>query len=90
MASGSFWILPSVVSRWSSRFTLPGDVRELQHGDGDVADGDGRVELFSFANAGDEVGEVGVGHGVAADEVGGGGLLLPLRLNSPVFLPLRS
>ena len=49
-------------------------------GDCDVADFDGGVELFSGADGGDEVGEVEVGHGVGADEVGGGGLGADLEL----------
>ena len=54
---------------------LPGDVRELQHRDGDVADSIGCVELLAGANGGDEVGEVQIGHVVGAGEVGGRGSL---------------
>ena len=37
---------------------FPGDVGKLQHGDGDVADRDGSIELFALADSRDEVREV--------------------------------
>src|ERR1035437_1604201 len=56
--------------------SFPCDVGKLKHGDGDVTDGDGRIELFAFADSGDEIGKVQIGHGITAGEISGGGLLL--------------
>ena len=72
MASGSFRILPSLRVEVSSRLTSQAMLESCSMVTADVAYGDGGVELFAGANAGDEVGEVGVGHGVGADQVAGG------------------
>src|SRR5262244_1080245 len=65
-------ILDFAVRRIEVKFAVdePGDVGELKHGDGNVANGNWGVELLAFADAGDEVGEVEVGHRVRADGVG--------------------
>ena len=49
---------------------FPGDVGKLQHGDRDVAHRHRSVQLIALANGGDEVGEVEIGHRVAANCVG--------------------
>src|ERR1700692_436849 len=47
---------------------FPGDVRELQHRDRKITDRDGSIELLAFTDSRDEVCEVRVGHGIAADQ----------------------
>src|SRR5580698_9941574 len=61
---------------------LPSDVRELQHGHGDVALGDGLFQLFALLNARDKVCEVKVRHRVAADQVRRSSLVAGLELSS--------
>ena len=53
-----------------SAIHFPGNIGELQHGHGDVADRDWRIQLVPMAHGGDEVGKVKIGHGVAAHGVG--------------------
>src|ERR1700722_17330514 len=65
---------------------LPSDVRELQHGHGDVALCDGLPQLFALLNARDEVCEVGVRYRVAADQVRRSGLVACLELSSHLAL----
>ena len=50
---------------------FPCDVRKLKHSHGHIAHGDRCVQLFTFADAGNEVGEVRVGHRVRADKISG-------------------
>src|SRR6202140_5651484 len=61
---------------------LPSDVRELQHGDGDVALCDGLLQLLALLNARDKVCEVGVRHRVTADQVRRSGLVACLERSS--------
>src|ERR1700677_941156 len=48
---------------------LPRDVGKLKHRDSDVSYGDGSVELFSLADSRDKVGEMHIGHRIAAGKV---------------------
>src|SRR5271157_854508 len=50
---------------------FPGDIGKLKHGDSDIADPDGSVELLSLANRRDEVGKMGNRHVIDANQVGG-------------------
>src|ERR1700746_1145988 len=51
---------------------LPRDVGKLQHRNCYIADRDRSVEFLALTNSRNEVREVSVGHGIAADQVGGG------------------
>src|ERR1700685_1278607 len=49
---------------------LPCDVGKLEHRNRNITVSDRRVQLLAFADRRDEVREVSVGHGIAADQVG--------------------
>ena len=61
--------VPGVEMQFPADF--PCDIGELQHGNRNIADSNRRVEFLAFADSRDEVGEVSVGHGIAAEEIGG-------------------
>jgi hypothetical protein len=48
---------------------FPGNVGELQHGYGHVADGHGRVKSLALAHGGNEVAEVQIGHGIGSHRI---------------------
>src|ERR1035437_171329 len=50
---------------------FPRNVGQLQHGDGNIANRDGSVELISLANGRDEIRKVRIGHGVETAKVAG-------------------
>src|SRR6185312_5614969 len=58
-----------------SALRLPGDVRQLEHCDGDVPHVDGRTQLLALGDPGNEVGEVPVRHRISPDQIGGRSLL---------------
>src|SRR5258707_3072824 len=63
---------------------FPGDVGKLQHRDGDLADRDRSIELLTFADSRDEVREMRVGHGIAAQEVSRRGCTASLEFARPI------
>src|ERR1700676_843646 len=65
--------LNASIFRIETQFAVdfPRDVGKLQHRNRDVAEGDRSVELLAFANSRYEVREVRVGHGIAANQIGG-------------------
>src|SRR3974377_1293609 len=54
---------------------FPSDVGKLKHRDGNVANSNGSIQLFSLAYARDEVREMRIGHGVVPDKIGRRGSL---------------
>ena len=66
----------------------PGNVRELKHGNNNVAFGDRSVQLLSIANCGDQVSEVGNCGDIAVEMVKERNRAVILE--TPVLFPLRS
>src|ERR1700758_637249 len=63
--------LDAPVFRIEMQFAVPfpRDVGKLEHSNSDVAVRDRSVEFLAFADSRDEVREVSVGHGIAAEQV---------------------
>ena len=52
---------------------FPCDIRELHHRDRNIADGNGGVELLTFADSRNKIREVSIRHGITTEDVGGRG-----------------